>query len=160
MKSTLLFFILLTLNISTKGQTAERMLKGRIDFQKQLIDSKEYPWFPSGVENYSPSDSIIKLISPKLIDIEITIFMGTWCSDTQMNLPQFYKVLQKANYPLQKIELIGVDRDKISTTNQETKYGISAIPVFIIKKKGIEIGRITESFQNSPELDLFELLKQ
>ena len=159
MKSTFIIIVLLIFGLNSKAQTAERLLKGRIDFQKQLIDSKEYPWFPSGMENYAPSDSIIKLISPKLKDIEITIFMGTWCSDTQLNLPQFYKVLKIAKYPLQKIELIGVDRDKISTTNQETKYGISAIPVFIIKKKGVEIGRITESFQNSPELDLFELLK-
>ncbi|MGB4603167.1 MAG: hypothetical protein WBI08_01870, partial [Bacteroidales bacterium] len=63
------------------------------------IDSKDlqHPIFAEYYkfyfESYNPDMSIIEKIKPLLDDISITIVMGSWCGDSQEQIPKFYKII-------------------------------------------------------------------
>jgi hypothetical protein len=47
-------------------------------------------WFKENYNNYSLDKLTAKKIQPLIKDIEITIFMGTWCSDSRRDSPAFF----------------------------------------------------------------------
>jgi hypothetical protein len=86
------------------------------------------------------------------------VFAGTWCEKSQQLLPQFYKVMDLAGISKQRITLCFLDRDKRSPQGIENSYSINNTPVFIILQKGIEIGRITETINQSIEVAIADLI--
>jgi len=82
------------------------------------IDSKDlqHPIFAEYYkfyfESYNPDMSIVEKIKPLLDDISITIVMGSWCGDSQEQIPKFYKIISLLNFDENKIQLIAVDRKK------------------------------------------------
>lgn len=88
------------------------MLLGKINKKALLRDS--YEWFIQKKENYTPQPAIITQLSELLNGYAITAFMGTWRGDSKREVPRFYKVLEEANFPLERLTLIAVDRKKES----------------------------------------------
>lgn len=89
----------------------------------------------------------------------ISVF-GDWCSDSEFQLPNFYKVLDKVSFANTKRKLIAVDRSKNAQVIDLSEYDIQLVPTFIIYLKGEEIGRIIESPNDTLEKDLLAILKQ
>ncbi|MCX7863247.1 MAG: thioredoxin family protein [Bacteroidales bacterium] len=118
-------------------------------------------WFKTAYEQYSPDNSVLeqaqKIISDK---IKIIVIFGSWCSDTQEQLPRFFKVMDFVGYTPDMIELIAVDRNKQAESFDLGKYGIERIPTFIFYKNGKEKGRIVETPTISMEKDILEILKK
>jgi hypothetical protein len=103
---------------------------------------------------YQPDKGIINQLKSKKEGIDILIVLGTWCSDSQEQVPKFFKILDKIHFDKKNLELICVDRDKKAGDVETGIYNIQKIPTFIIYKKGREIGRIVESPYTSLEKDL------
>jgi uncharacterized protein (DUF1015 family) len=82
--------------------------------------------------------------------------LGTWCSDSEMNVPIFFHVIDRAALAKENIRIFCVDRTK---TVEEMELNIEKVPTFIVYRKGEEIGRIIESPTKSMEEDLYEILK-
>jgi len=85
--------------------------------------------------------------------------MGTWCSDSRREVPNFYKILDKLNYPDNKITLINVDRKKNGIEIDVSKLNIELVPTFIVYRNNTEIGRIIETPNESLERDLLKILE-
>ncbi len=77
-------------------------------------------------------------------DIQMVIFGGTWCEDTQNLLPQFYRLADSSSFPASHITLIGVDRDKKTLDHLSEAFNIINVPTFIVMKEGKEVARIVE----------------
>jgi thiol-disulfide isomerase/thioredoxin len=92
-------------------------------------------------------------------DFEIIVFIGTWCEDSQLLIPQLYHVLNATNYPISRIQMFGVDRGKQSLHGASEAYNILFVPTIILMKDGKEQGRITEQVQQSVELDLVNIIR-
>jgi hypothetical protein len=103
---------------------------------------------------YQPDQGVINQLKSKKEGIDILIVLGTWCSDSQEQVPRFFKILDKIHFNKKNLELICVDRDKKAGDVETGTYNIQKIPTFIIYKKGREIGRIVESPYASLEKDL------
>jgi hypothetical protein len=72
-------------------------------------------FYNNGLHNYEPNDSLVQALKPYLDDITFRVIMGTWCSDTQEEIPRLLNVLYTAEYdPLnpEKFEMIAVDKTK------------------------------------------------
>ena len=69
--------------------------------------------------------------------------MGTWCSDSQREIPNFYKLLDEANFDYKNLELVTVDKKK-KAKGLEKGFDIIRVPTFIFYKNGKEIGRFVE----------------
>ncbi|MGB3841143.1 MAG: thioredoxin family protein, partial [Bacteroidales bacterium] len=91
-----------------------------------------------------------------------TIVIGTWCSDSQEQIPKFYKIINLLEYDENKILLIGVDKKKQAREYESLvqSLNIEKIPTFIFYKDEKEISRIIESPETTLEMDMLKILNK
>ena len=134
------------LNREIKSENGERFLIG--EFDVNALKQKYYvAWFEEEYNTYEVENS--KLVNLKKSDyksLNIKVFVGTWCSDSQRELPRFYKILESVKFPIEsRLNIYGVNRQKKSFYGEEIGKDITHVPTIIVYKKGKEIGRIVES---------------
>lgn len=136
------------------------MLLGKINNQG-LMQAPYKEWFVNNYEDYIPKQIIIDSIKTQLHDYTITLFMGTWCGDSKREVPQFYNILEKSNFPLDRLTTIAVDRNrdayKQSPGGEHEGLNIHRVPTFIFYKDGKEVNRIVESPKNTLEEDILAI---
>ncbi len=147
------------LNKQVTSHEGEAMLLGpvnRAGFQAAPFKG----WFDPTYAEYQVRASALAGAAEGLKDVEIQVFMGTWCSDSQMQVPQFYKILDYLKFPESRLKVYAVDnhpdRRKTTPGGEATQAKIEFVPTFIFLRKGQELGRITEYPQKSLEADMAE----
>lgn len=143
---------------STNGK--EKILDGIINRQVIEADSA-FSWLARDMKYISPRAEAVKIFQEKKDKFSLVVFAGTWCEDSQNLLPKFYKLIVKSNYPEKKILLVGVDRNKHTTTNLHTQYNITKVPTFIVMQGKTEVARIVEYGKyNDIEKELAEIVSK
>lgn len=112
----------------------------------------------SKADDYISDAGSMTVLKKDLSKYKIICFLGTWCEDSQEQLPVLYKVLHEAGYPLQSVQLYAVDRDKKTMHGENESYKIELVPTIILLKDDKEIGRIVESPKGSIEKDLAAII--
>ena len=135
----------------------ERMLLG-LQERKALEAAPYNSWYESNYEEYELDEELLEKIAPLTDNLEIVVFMGTWCSDSQHQVPAFYKILDALDFPEEKVTLITMDRKKATPENLEEGLEILNVPTMIFKKEGKEINRIVEFPIESLEDDMYQIL--
>ena len=147
-------------NHETQTEKGSPMLLGKIN--KEGFSSKDYEWFSKNYDTYTTDSEVISSIKNNLNDYTIKAFMGTWCGDSKREVPRFYKVIEEANFPLERFSLIALDRKreayKQSPGGEHEGMNIHRVPTFIIYKNGKEINRIVEEPVSTLEGDLKQIL--
>ena len=115
--------------------------------------------FRNEIDAYEPAKSYISKLSREINNYSITIVLGTWCSDSQREVPRFYKVLDEAGYNDKSINIIAVDRSKLAGDIDIEDLKIELVPTFIVYKDNKELGRIIETPNKSLEKDLWKIIK-
>ena len=138
------------------------VLLGKIN--KEILTSKMYAdWFLKNYEGYQPESNDIAIIYKKLPEYTITTFFGSWCGDSKKQLPAFYKILEEAKFPLERLTVVGVSRErdeyKQSPGGEEEGLNIHRVPTFIFYKNGIEVNRIVEEPITTLEHDMYMILQ-
>ncbi len=118
-------------------------------------------YYEKQFETYESKNSVVKKINAITINggIEIVCVFGDWCSDSKLQVPRFYKLLDELNFPLTNTKLIAVDRTKKAQSLDISEYKILRVPTFIVYFNEQEIGRIVETPNKSLEKDLLKILK-
>ncbi|WP_298309681.1 thioredoxin family protein [uncultured Aquimarina sp.] len=136
-------------------------LTGKINFEK-LNTAPYNEWFSENYESYVPKETIINDIKTNIQAYTIKIFMGTWCGDSKREVPKFYKTLNEANFPLNRLTTIAVASDrehyKQSIGGEQEGLNIHRVPTFIFYKDGKEVHRIVESPKTTIEKDIKDIL--
>lgn len=126
----------------------------------ELENTSYTPWFTTGVEDYKPQIHDLAYYH-NLKDVQVSIFIGTWCGDTKRNLPQFIKTWETLDLPESNLEIIALHNEmeyyKQGPNREELNYDIHRVPTFIFLKEGIEIGRIVESPHTDFETELAQI---
>jgi len=138
-------------------------LLGKIN--KEGLSGENYTsWFTKNFDAYAPKQNNIDSLESKLSKYTITAFMGTWCGDSKRQVPIFYKVLNEANFPLERLTMVAVDRGretyKQSPGGEHEGLNIHRVPTFIIYKNGKEVNRIVEKPVTSMEEDLLQIIQK
>lgn len=147
--------------ITEKPMEAEKPKPEFLTGIKRMNDLQEAPfneWFVPGYENYEPNPEVVEQLQKLTDDIKITIFMGTWCEDSQHQVPRFYKILKLISFDFNKVTLITVDRSKKTPEHLEDGMNITNVPTFIIYRNEKEVQRIVESPVENLEKDLLTIL--
>lgn len=110
------------------------------DFQNEPYGSE---WFNDFYTYYQVDNEVLLQLQKELNGVKIKGFMGTWCDDSKREIPNFYKLLDQANFDYSNLELITVNRDK-KANGLEKGYNIERVPTFIFYKNGKELGRFVE----------------
>jgi thiol-disulfide isomerase/thioredoxin len=116
--------------------------------------------FKEQYEKYIPSQKQIDKLKANINQVDITIVFGTWCSDSKLQVPRFFKILDQAGYNEKQLTVIGVNRKKIAVTTNIGDLNIVRVPTFIISQNGKELGRIIESPKRSLEKDLVKIVNK
>ncbi|WP_178985783.1 thioredoxin family protein [Winogradskyella helgolandensis] len=131
--------------IINEGETP--YLLGRID-KKGLEGDNYKSWFTKNYENYQPKSEQVSAITSELKNYTITLFLGTWCGDSQLEVPKLYKVLEACEFPMEQLTVVAVSRQanmyKQSPQHEEAGLNIHRVPTVIFYKNGKEINRIVE----------------
>jgi len=143
--------------LTTDEKTDKPMLIGYTTLDAFTDTSFSWWWNPE-YNMYDVDSTEVEKLKVILKDIDITIVMGTWCSDSRVEVPHFYKILDEIGYPTEKVTLINVNREKQGLENEVEELEINFIPTFIFYKAGEEMGRIVETPYETLEKDMPEIL--
>ena len=168
MKIILLSIFTTVLFVTTSySQTMNNMVQDTALDQEVLIDYCDRMGLESGefgtyykleYDDYQLNDSLVKLIGESINDFNITIVFGSWCSDSEQQVPHFYKILDQAGYDNSRLKIIAVNRQKNTEEVHIEDLKIELVPTFIIYRSGDEIGRIIETPIETLENDLWKII--
>jgi len=115
-------------------------------------------FFTPGYADYIPDKTIIKKLSKQKKGVHVAIVMGSWCSDSQEQVPRFIKILDEMKFKDSNLSIICVDREKLGGDTDVASLDIQRVPTFILYKSDREIGRIVETPNSTLEKDLLLIL--
>jgi len=134
-----------------------------VQTRKAISEAPYDTWFAPNYSTYVVDTETLEKIIPLFKGVSVKIFMGTWCSDSQREVPHFYKILDamnvyEKNASVNNYELITVDEDKVTPEHLEDGFDITNVPTFIFYRDGKEINRIVEAPIVSLEKDMLSIL--
>jgi thiol-disulfide isomerase/thioredoxin len=168
MKNYILFGLVLLvisctspINQEKENTYGEPILVGTVNWDG--LTAGEYgAWFVPTYKNYKVDEGSLAKLEPVFNDLEITVFLGTWCEDSQVQVPQFYRMMDHLGYDIATMEVIGLERlenrDLVGPAGEEVGMNITHVPTFIFYKDGEEIGRIVEYPRRTIEKDMVEII--
>ena len=116
-------------------------------------------WYDFEYEEYTPEQSVIEKLEKQINDVlRIKIVLGSWCSDSQREVPRFFRIMDEAGIMDEKVELISVNRDKMVPGMDISVLKIERVPTFIVYDGIKELGRIIETHAETLEKDLLMIL--
>jgi len=108
---------------------------------------------------YRPDDGLIEVLKSKIGDVDsIEIYFAFWCGDSENNVPQFIKILDRSGVGRNLVSYIKADRKKPGEKYYFEKVKVERVPTFIFYRDGKEVGRIIENPKKSLEEDMLEIL--
>lgn len=157
MKNILITCSLLVLWIFSIAQHSEGPVAGKCSLS-DLMSGDFGKYYSSEYSGYDPDSAFIRKIGQRYGDAEITIVLGTWCHDSQVQVPRFFRILDALDIKTPTPELICVDREKQAGEIDTEELRITRVPTFIVYRSGKEVGRITETPETTLEEDLCIIL--
>ncbi len=168
MKTTLWFILFsILIGFSSQGQEKNKKIFDEFIEKEILIGYCDREGLMKGefeekylneYQNYSAKHKIIKKIRKIEKDYVIVLILATWCHDSEVQVPRFYRILDEAGIPEDIMQVISVDGEKTGGELSIENYQIERVPTFIFYRNGVEIGRIIETPEDSLEEDMLNIL--
>jgi len=118
----------------------------------------EVPAWKISTEAAMPDEHAVRALAEVSKGATIDVYLGTWCSDSQRELSRLWKALDMLGEPPFSIRYIKVDRHMSSAGGEAQRAHIKFLPTFVVRRHGIESGRVVESAPAGIERDLGDLL--
>jgi hypothetical protein len=125
-----------------KDQNGDRILKGIIS-RDILNKDTSCKWFTQNQKPYS-GEKDVAFFEKNKDSIQLVIFLGTWCEDSQVIIPKLFPFLDAAGFSNDQVTLIGVDRNKKSISHITDAFNVINVPTIVVMKEGKELGRVVE----------------
>jgi len=116
----------------------------------------EYPNFEQTFNRYEVREVAEKIPT----DVRVLIFFGTWCHDSQREVPRMLKILEAAGLPEDHIKMVTLDFSKTDPGGLAVANGVEFTPTFIFFREHQEVGRIIEKPATTLEDAMVELLNE
>jgi len=108
--------------------------------------------------SYIADKEVLQCLKPLMVNKQIIIVMGDWCSDSQTEVPRFYKLLDQLGVEDIDISLIAVNELKKAEDGLIDELEIVSVPTFILMEENKEIGRIIEKPVLTLEKDVLAIV--
>lgn len=106
---------------------------------QQLLN--EFDAFAISHQNYKTAQDDVEQLRKIAQPLTIIGLFGTWCHDSEREVPRLVKLVEQANNPLIELKLIAVNIKKQAPEHYQLKY----TPTFVVlDEEQQEIGRIVE----------------
>lgn len=133
---------------------------------KELKSTTNKNWLEAGYEDYTLKPEVVEKIKSEIEeeDFYISVYMGTWCEDSQREIPALIKLLDQINFDFDKLTFVGVDEDKVVpnvSEEEREKLNVFNVPTIIVyDAEGKEINRFVEFPQETLEEDLLKIFSR
>jgi thiol-disulfide isomerase/thioredoxin len=162
----LLSLVIAVISSCTKPKTyihfrkgSDQILEGSVQ-KDVLYDALNFPWYNYEYKTYKVDSISLQGMKSEFDSLQFLVFGGTWCSDTQRELPRFIKICDTMGVQSDRMQLFMLDQQKKSAYIHVKVWQVTAVPTFIVMRNGKEIGRIVETPQESLEKHLRQIIKQ
>jgi len=122
--------------------------------QNKLLD--DFKVFSLGYKNYILSDEQKRMVKAWPANMSIDIYFGTWCHDSQREVPKLLKALQVNTRVTHS--LIALDTHKSDPLGLAKSAAVQYTPTFIIYINKREVGRVIERPQKDLISDINDML--
>jgi len=139
-----------------KDWEGNEILVGKISYA-QMVQYTE-AWFNKEYDFFRINKERLEKIKPLLKDKKVVLIMGTWCEDSQREVPGMMKILDQTGYNTAEMEIIAIDEDKRTKEGLENIYNLAYVPTLIFFDGKKEINRIVEFPIKSLEQDILDIL--
>tara|TARA_B100000780_G_scaffold1269_1_gene1031 strand:- start:16 stop:546 length:531 start_codon:yes stop_codon:yes gene_type:complete len=153
----LLFSLITSVSWPTYAQ-ADAPMVGEITRTNLQQNGSTKKWMSENYLNYSPDMDLVKQSQSFLSDVSITMFLGTWCHDSQREVPALLKILDTVAFKSENIRIIALSLDKDTPSKIEGLSNISRTPTFVFYRDGREIGRYVEQARHSLDQDILDIV--
>lgn len=153
MKNLLLLFLAGTTScLSVAAQDQARVMSDR-DGSKMLVGiltreslsgDTAFAWYAPNAQDYKPYPKAVATLRKYKDSINLVVFMGTWCHDSQFVVPRLFRLLDAAGFPANRVSLLAVTRDNHTPGNLAEALHLEHTPTIIVMKQGRELGRVVE----------------
>ncbi|MGB5377245.1 thioredoxin family protein [Muriicola sp.] len=130
--------------------------------KKALLQDPYASWFQSGYKAASITQEEREKLEVLLPNVQILVFLGTWCGDSKREVPAFLKILDASGFPSDQLKIISLDRAKErykqSPGGEEWGLNIIRVPTFIFLRNGREMNRIVEKPKRTLVQDMLTIL--
>ena len=131
---------------AVSAETSDKLLGiiGKEDLMKPGFSE----WFQPAYDDYQVNTELVETFKEELMEYEIEVFMGTWCEDSQREVPTLFKILEAAKFPMEQLKVVAIDDEienyKLSPTKEEYGKNIHHVPTIIFSNDETEVSRIIE----------------
>ncbi len=109
-----------------------------------------YSRFASNYNKYQPSEDDVKQVASIDKPLSLHIVFGTWCHDSEREIPRLLKLLHQANNPNITYQMIAVGYNKKVSDVSDLPVSIKYTPTVIITdESGTELTRVIERPEGS-----------
>lgn len=123
-----------------------------------LLEPPYRSWYTKNHSSYIPDHMSVNSLTAKLNGVQVKVFMGTWCHDSQREVPRLFKILESLSFDQNNLTLVSLSLDKSTPSGLEKGLDIQRTPTFIFFKDGTELGRIVETPRDSLENDILKIV--
>ena len=116
-------------------------------------------WFEKNYKDYHPAPNVMEKLRPLMDDVTVMLFMGTWCHDSQREVPRLIKLLQLVEFNASNLRIIGLSTNKTSSSEIEQVFNIKRTPTIVFLHDGTDIGRVVERPQTTLEQDMLAIIE-
>ncbi|MBB1352430.1 thioredoxin family protein [Pseudoalteromonas sp. SR45-5] len=103
----------------------------------------DYDKFNEQYKAYTPTAQDISLMQ-KLEGKELIVLFGTWCHDSEREVPKLIKLLDASKVQLASIDYVAVGYNKQDDAGIAQAHDLQYTPTFIVKQNGKELVRVIE----------------
>jgi len=141
---------------TTAQESDESILLGAVT--RAEIEAAIPDWVSEAMASQPDLEATDRLL--QAIDgAEVVVYLGSWCDDTRRELGRFWWALDSlAVEGPSQVTYVAVDRSLTEPADQVAGVGLIRVPTIVVRRGGVEQGRIVEESPNGIEIDLLGLL--
>lgn len=156
--SALFFFIVSCKEETKSAKEIDQDYTGKVTQQDLGNSDITKNWF-SRKEDKNLDESSMKKIKKNINDFEVVMYIGTWCPDSERDVPRMLKILEETNYDMEHFEMYTLDQEKKSEDDVEKKHeDIVNVPTILFLKDGKEVNRVVEQPWDLLEEDVAKIV--
>ena len=125
--------------------------------QQELMNN--YPIFAVKRQDKASAE-VINAINMIEEETQIRAFFGTWCHDSQREIPYLLQLMQSVDNHKVTFDLVGLDRQKQESTEQAKAANIKYTPTIVVYQNGKELGRIVEKTSKPIGQELLSIIDE
>lgn len=129
--------------VSKDPQNGLKTLKGILS-RELLLNDAEFTWMKNDISWYKPNADCVTNLTAVKDTIQLMVFVGTWCEDSQIVFPQLLKMLDQVGFNMKRLTVIGIDRQKTTLGSLTQALNVTKAPTIMVLKAGKEVGRVEE----------------